>query len=79
MSKKNKKTRNKPANIAPQQQQTSIENKSGEELALLLAEQYQTIIKAQNVIMQSQNNIVAINNIREQRRQALAKKVADGE
>lgn len=71
MSKKNKNTRNKPANIAPQQQQTSIGSKSSEDLALLLGEQYK-------MVMQCQNNIAAINNVLEQRRQALAKKVADG-
>lgn len=71
MPKKDKKTKNKPANIAPRQQQIPIEGKSSEELALLLGEQYK-------MIMQCQNNIAAINNLLEQRRQALAKKVADG-
>jgi len=65
MSKKNKNTRNKPANVVPQQQQTPIENKSSEELALLLGEQYK-------LIMQCQNNIVAINSILGQRRIQLA-------
>lgn len=72
MSKKNENTRNEPANIVPRQQQTPIQSKSSEELALLLGEQYK-------MIMQSQTNIAAINGVLEQRRQALAKKAADGE
>ena len=71
MSKKNKDTKNKPVNIAPRQQQIPIESKSSEDLALLLGEQYK-------MVMQCQNNIAAINNVLEQRRQASAKKVADG-
>lgn len=72
MSKKDKKTSNKPANVVPRRQQrTSLENMSGEQLAVLLGEQYK-------MVMQCQNNIVAINNVLEQRKQALAKKVADG-
>ena len=58
-----KKTENKPTtNLAPRQQQIPIENKSSEELALLLGEQYK-------MLMQCQNNIAAINNIVQQRRQ----------
>jgi len=74
MPKRNKKTRNKPpVKNAPRQQRT-IENMSSEELALLLGEQYK-------MIMQSQNNIAAINGVLEQRRRQLAstkKETTDG-
>lgn len=67
MSKKKKNLKNKPANIAPRQQQNPIENMSSEELALLLGEQYK-------MVMQCQNNIAAISNVLGQRKQALASK-----
>lgn len=70
MSKKNKNPITKPVNIAPRQQQTPIENKSSEELALLLGEQYK-------MLMQCQNNIVAINSVLEQRRMVIAKKAKE--
>ncbi len=61
---------NKPtANIIPRQQRT-IESMSSEELALLLGEQYK-------MIMQSQNNITAINSVLMQRKQAIAKKAKE--
>ena len=74
MSKKNKNTRKKPTKVIPRQQQTPIENKPSEELALLLGEQYK-------MVMQCQNNITAINSVLEQRRIRLAtmkKETADG-
>jgi len=43
-------------------EQNSIEKMTSEELALLLGEQYK-------MVMQCQNNIAAINNIVQQRRQ----------
>jgi len=43
-------------------EQNSIEKMTSEELALLLGEQYK-------MLMQCQNNIAAINNILQQRRQ----------
>ena len=65
-----KKTENKPTtNLAPRQQQIPIKNKSSEELALLLGEQYKMLMQCQNNLMQCQNNIAAINNIVQQRRQ----------
>lgn len=54
--------------------QNTIGSMSSEELALLLGEQYK-------MLMQCQNNIAAINNVLEQRKQALANKAkeeADG-
>ena len=79
MSKKNKNPITKPpARIAPRQQNVPIENMSGEELALLLGEQYK-------LVMQCQNNILAINGVLEQRRLdspgralAKAKEATDG-
>ena len=72
MPKKKKGTINKPPkSVAPQrQQQIPIENKSSEELALLLGEQYK-------MVMQSQNNITAINSVLVQRKQAIAQKAKE--
>ena len=70
MAKKNK---NESPSTAPRQQQTPIESRPSEELALLLGEQYK-------MLMQCQNNIAAINNILQQRQQArqLEKDKANG-
>jgi len=63
----NKKTTKKTVNIAPQRK---IGDMPSEELALLLGEQYK-------MVMQSQNNITAINSVLEQRGAALAKKATE--
>lgn len=73
-AKKNKPKKPRTKSIAPRQQQTPIESKSSEELALLLGEQYK-------MVMQCQNNIIAINSVLEQRRIQLVnakKEAVDG-
>jgi hypothetical protein len=62
MAKKKKTPVRKRHALTPRQ---PIGNMPSEELALLLGEQYE-------MIMQSRNNITAINNVLEQRKQALA-------